>query len=125
MEEMIALGWQDANDGKYGMIPPPDLWERRPPAFKVYDAEELHHLITIHDPVDRMVSDNMRTIQEMQRQESLLAAEAYLLAACDAARDTTWSHADMGEMPTEKREALAEILSAIRLWVTAKKENEL
>lgn len=69
MQELIALGWQDANDGNYGLIPPPDLWERRPAAFSVYHAEEVHDLITIHDPFEEMARRDQRTIEDAEKKE--------------------------------------------------------
>lgn len=44
MEKLKKLGWKEGGDG-YEMEPPPELFEKRPRLFHVYDAKDLQNLL--------------------------------------------------------------------------------
>lgn len=48
VRELVEKGWTevpDTADRKYMLIPPQLLWDNRPPALYVYDAEALQDLL--------------------------------------------------------------------------------
>jgi hypothetical protein len=51
IRKLEARGWKTV-EGEYMLEPPEELFNNRPKTFYVYDAVDLHELLTPHEEVE-------------------------------------------------------------------------